>query len=241
MKETTFKIKKQGAVEFVHCQGYGVVGNSEAVCFYIDTVERAYVNSSMNSEAGCPILFLSSSNPAFEDDTEIEFVDFPGWGFHGGGGGKSVAISLIRNVVNVPQANPPPPTDTLGLVPQSCKIPGNPDRRDQGEKPLQCGIKDCLRSEFIDRLGLPPISEGDRELFHYNPNTSDIVEWVQIYAIYALSVERNRIIGLCRSLMPAEGVIRHTLLDLEESILNPQKIPPGVLHPDNKAADPYLL
>ena len=41
-------------------------------------------------------------------------------------------------------------------------------------------------------LGLPAIDEDDRQFLHYNPNTSDIVEWVQRYAQKAVAAERER-------------------------------------------------
>jgi hypothetical protein len=36
------------------------------------------------------------------------------------------------------------------------------------------------------RTLLPAITEDDRQLLHYNPNTDDIVEWAQEYAIKAV-------------------------------------------------------
>lgn len=35
---------------------------------------------------------------------------------------------------------------------------------------------------------LPAITEEDRQLLHYNPNTDDLVEWAQEYAIKAVQV-----------------------------------------------------
>lgn len=39
-----------------------------------------------------------------------------------------------------------------------------------------------------DRLAeLPPIDEEDRQWLSYNPNTSDIVDWIQRYALSAIA------------------------------------------------------
>ena len=94
MTTTTFKILRQGTVEMLHSEGYMVVGNSDAVCFYIDPIDRAYISASTESDTGCPVIYVCKS----EDDepTEIEFSMFPGWRFHAGGSGKSIAISLVR-------------------------------------------------------------------------------------------------------------------------------------------------
>lgn len=47
-----------------------------------------------------------------------------------------------------------------------------------------------------DRLAeLPPIDEDDRQWLSYNPNTSDIVEWIQRYAIAALAKQQATSLG----------------------------------------------
>ena len=94
MRETIFKILRQGDVQMAHCKGYMVVGNCDAVCFYIDTFERAYISASTDSDSGCPMVYVSRED--CELDTEIEFTEFQGWRFHSGGEGKSLAISLVR-------------------------------------------------------------------------------------------------------------------------------------------------
>ena len=43
-----------------------------------------------------------------------------------------------------------------------------------------------------DELGLLLIDDEDRQFLHYNPNTSEVVEWVQKYAARAVSSERER-------------------------------------------------
>jgi hypothetical protein len=99
MRETTFQILAQGDVEMAHCQGYMVSGGDDAVCFYIDTVGRAYVSASTESDSGCPVVYISRDD--CERETEIEFSEFPGWRFHaGGGGGKSIAIALVRRAAD---------------------------------------------------------------------------------------------------------------------------------------------
>lgn len=94
MRETTFKIQRQGAVRFNHLTGYMLVGDKDAVCFFIDPAERAYVSASTTSDNDCPVVFLTDECADIE--TEIEFSEFPGWRFHAGGGGKSIAIALVR-------------------------------------------------------------------------------------------------------------------------------------------------
>jgi hypothetical protein len=46
-----------------------------------------------------------------------------------------------------------------------------------------------MREQAID---LPPISDEERKFLHYNPNTDDLVEWVQAYAAAAAMKERER-------------------------------------------------
>lgn len=46
-------------------------------------------------------------------------------------------------------------------------------------------------------VDLPPITDEDKQLLHYNPNTVDVVEWVQAYAREAALLERERCAALC--------------------------------------------
>ena len=46
---------------------------------------------------------------------------------------------------------------------------------------------------------LPEISDEDRQFLHYNPNTSDVVEWVQEYAKRAVKLEREECAVLVES------------------------------------------
>jgi hypothetical protein len=39
---------------------------------------------------------------------------------------------------------------------------------------------------------LPPINDGDRQWLHYNPNTDDLVEWVQTYARKAIALSQRQ-------------------------------------------------
>jgi hypothetical protein len=77
-----------------HCQGYMVVGNEDAVCFYIDARERACISASSQSDNGCPVVYVSRDD--CERDTEIEFSEFKGWRFHAGSEGKTIAVALVR-------------------------------------------------------------------------------------------------------------------------------------------------
>ena len=94
MRETRFKVVTQGDVEMAHDVGYMVVGGDDAVCFFIDPKGRAFVEASTESQAGCPVVFIATDGAAMS--TEIEFSEFPGWRFHAGGAGKSIAIALVR-------------------------------------------------------------------------------------------------------------------------------------------------
>ena len=94
MRETAFKVLTQGDVEMAHDVGYMVVGGDDAVCFFIDPKGRAFVDASTTSQAGCPVVFIATDGAAMS--TEIEFSEFPGWRFHAGGAGKSIAIALVR-------------------------------------------------------------------------------------------------------------------------------------------------
>lgn len=96
-RETTFKISRQGDVRFSHCQGYMLLGDGNAVCFFIDPTERAYpMYSTTGGRGGCPVLGLETADGG--EVTEIEFPEFPGWGIHAVRGGKSIAVSLTRRV-----------------------------------------------------------------------------------------------------------------------------------------------
>lgn len=104
MRETPFKILSQGDVQLAHSTGYLVVGGPDAVCFFIDPVGRAYISASTCSDADCPVVYLSRDGA--ERDTEIEFTEFPGWRFHAGGEGKSIAIALVRRAAENTTAAP---------------------------------------------------------------------------------------------------------------------------------------
>lgn len=94
VRGTTFKILAQGDVQMAHCTGYMVAGGPDAVCFYIDPRDRAYISASTTSDSGCPVVYVSRDD--CERGTEIEFSEFPGWRFHAGGAGKTIAVALER-------------------------------------------------------------------------------------------------------------------------------------------------
>lgn len=98
MRETTFRILFQGDVQMAHTQGYMVVGGPDAVCFYIDPSGRAFISSSTESDNGCPVVSLSRDD--CERETAIEFSEFPGWRFHAGGAGKTIAVALVRRAAD---------------------------------------------------------------------------------------------------------------------------------------------
>lgn len=95
MRETTFIITHQGDVKMAHCAGYCLVGNDEAVCFYIDPSDSAYVAAWSHSSSDCPVLMLEIGGPC-TNYTEIEFTEFSGWRVHAVGAGKSIAVALVK-------------------------------------------------------------------------------------------------------------------------------------------------
>ena len=95
MRETTFRIRHQGDAKMAHCEGYDLVGNDEAVCFYIDPSDSAWVVATTYSRSDCPVLILTDREDC-TDFTEIEFTEFPGWRVHAAGGGKSIAVALVN-------------------------------------------------------------------------------------------------------------------------------------------------
>jgi hypothetical protein len=94
MKETKLRILQQGDIKITSEVGYGIVGNVDAVCFWIDVYPRAYIDSSTVSERDCPVAMIVNDDS--EASTMVEFIDYPGWRFHAGGSGKSIAIALVR-------------------------------------------------------------------------------------------------------------------------------------------------
>lgn len=93
-RETTCTVLKQGAVRMLNNTGYNVIGGEDAVCFFIDPVERSYFYGHKQSAKGCPVALIDDGS---NDLTAIEFTEFQGWRFHAGGMiGRSIAISLVR-------------------------------------------------------------------------------------------------------------------------------------------------
>ena len=66
-------------------------------------------------------------------------------------------------------------------------------------------------------------------------------ELVLAYAASRLAAERGRCATLCRDMMPAEGVIRRTLLDLEAAILGSQTAECRNLPDEQRAALALML
>ena len=95
-KETKLTILTQGNVRLLHNYGYMVNGNDEAVCFYIDATTQANIECSNISYNNCPTIILTTNFPNDHTETEVEFSDYPGWLFHCGGAGKSIAIALVN-------------------------------------------------------------------------------------------------------------------------------------------------
>ncbi len=94
-RSTEIKIIEQGDVK-ITSDGYMLVGNDESVCFYFDVSERAYIMAS-GREDDCPCLWLyDTEEKPDEVPTHISFPEFKGWGFHSGGAGKTIAVSLHR-------------------------------------------------------------------------------------------------------------------------------------------------
>ena len=96
-KETKLTLITQGNVRLLHKYGYMVKGNDDAVCFYIDATTQATVHRESNimSANNCPVVYLMTNLPNDMTVTEVEFSDYPGWRFHCGGSGKSIAIALV--------------------------------------------------------------------------------------------------------------------------------------------------
>ena len=90
-----FRVRQQGDVQFSGDDGYMVVGDGDAICFFIDPKERAYPMYSSTSETGCPVIGFESGEDG-EEFTEIEFFEFPGWRVHAIWGGKVIPVALAR-------------------------------------------------------------------------------------------------------------------------------------------------
>ena len=94
MRTTPFKILIQGDVAMSGTTGYGIVGNGDAVCFFIDPMDRGYVGAYTESDDGCPVIYVDWGDS--EVSTEIEFTEFKGWRVHATGSGKTIAVALVR-------------------------------------------------------------------------------------------------------------------------------------------------
>jgi hypothetical protein len=94
MKKTKINVTYQGDVLLAHNYGYMVLGNHEAVCFFIDPEGRAEVIGWMNSEGNCPVIFLEREGG--ENATMVEFSDYPGWNVHACNSGKTISVALTN-------------------------------------------------------------------------------------------------------------------------------------------------
>lgn len=94
MSTINFKILSQGDVEMLHTYGYMAVGNEDCVCFFIDPVDRAYIEASSSDENDCPTIHLSTEDA--DGYTVLVFPDHKGWRFHAGGSGKTISVALVR-------------------------------------------------------------------------------------------------------------------------------------------------
>ena len=103
MKETRLTIVEQGDVRLAHLTGYMLVGDGDAVCFYIDPQERAYISASSTSPSDCPIVFLDWGDDS--QSTVVEFSEFPGWRFHAGSGEKIGTFQPFQQLVRTVAVN----------------------------------------------------------------------------------------------------------------------------------------
>lgn len=96
MAERTARIliEHQGGVK-VHGEGYGLVGNDEAVCFWFDPADRAFVEATSTSDVDTPIIWLGN-NEESSDSTIVSFPDFPGWRVHATRSGKTISVALTK-------------------------------------------------------------------------------------------------------------------------------------------------
>jgi hypothetical protein len=63
----------------------------------------------------------------------------------------------------------------------------------------------AMRAQADSQPALPKITAEDRSFLHYNPNTDDIVEWVQHYASAAITADR----AMLEQAAPRVGTIGH--------------------------------
>jgi hypothetical protein len=61
-------------------------------------------------------------------------------------------------------------------------------------------------------VNLPPISDEERQFLHYNPNTADLVDWVNGHTAAAIMAERAR----CAQIVQAEISRAESLLNVED-------------------------
>ena len=96
MRTTPLTIEEKGSVEITTQEGYLVMGNEEAVCFFIDVSPRAFVDCVSSTDDDCPCIYITQGDPEKNPWTAVSFSEFKGWRVHACGAGKSIAVSLVN-------------------------------------------------------------------------------------------------------------------------------------------------
>ena len=106
---------------------------------------------------------------------------------------------LIKELAGAPQ---PVPSATValsddlrdGLVAISKAIADQDDRAAQAMlREILAAPQPSTTAQANSQPALPEITAGDRLFLHYNPNTNDIVDWIQRYANTAITADRARL------------------------------------------------
>lgn len=93
-RKTPIYVQQQGDVKLCADHGYSVVGCGDAVCFYFDVTDHAYISGCTQDKNGCPVLFLVCDEDSAE--THVEFYEFEGWSVHSAFSGKMISVALVR-------------------------------------------------------------------------------------------------------------------------------------------------
>lgn len=93
-RKTPIYVQQQGDVKLCADYGYSVVGGCDAVCFYFDVTDHAYISGCTQEKSGCPVLFLVGGEDSAE--TQVEFSEFSGWVVHSAFSGKMISVALVR-------------------------------------------------------------------------------------------------------------------------------------------------
>ena len=103
-----------------------------------------------------------------------------------GFGGHSVNMAVTPRMAQSLRAHFASPTPQADSQPAKVEL-FNPLEGGNLETELQMAAVIALRDS---QPALPEITAEDRSFLHYNPNTDDIVEWVQHYASAAITADR---------------------------------------------------